>query len=127
MVTLRLCDKTHNHQFSKGIADQSSYIQKKDLPFDNRGHNVSVMAIKAIGTVTENLGDGRQLKVNWTRIDHSHKWYFSTYRNTVSLVMPGTWKTDALIGFTFDGIQQDIELFRNAPQWCERFGNAAVK
>ena len=43
------------------IAIKSSYTRKHGLPFDNRGQNVSVMAIKAIGTVKENLGDGRTL------------------------------------------------------------------
>lgn len=47
------------------IAIKSSYIRKNGLPFDNRGHAVSVMAIKAIGTVIENLGDGKNLKVDW--------------------------------------------------------------
>lgn len=37
------------------IAIKSSFTRKHNLPFDNRGNFVSVMAIKAIGTVTENL------------------------------------------------------------------------
>src|SRR5271169_4453396 len=51
------------------IAIKSSYTRKHDLPFDNRGQTVSVMAIKAIGTVTENLNDGKQVRVNWKRVD----------------------------------------------------------
>lgn len=42
------------------IAVKSSYTRKHGLPFDNRGQSVSVMAIKAIGTITENLNDGRR-------------------------------------------------------------------
>ena len=51
------------------IAIKSSYTRKHDLPFDNRGQTVSVMAIKSIGTVSENLGDGRTLKVDWKPYD----------------------------------------------------------
>ena len=34
------------------IAIKSTYVRKYNLPFDNRGKAVSVMAIKAIGTIT---------------------------------------------------------------------------
>src|SRR5258708_15001259 len=51
------------------IAIKSSYTRKHGLPFDNRGQTVSVMAIKAIGTITENLNDGKLVRVNWTKID----------------------------------------------------------
>ena len=47
------------------ITIKSAYTRKKGVPFVNRGHTVSVMAIKAIGTVIENLGDGKTLKVEW--------------------------------------------------------------
>jgi hypothetical protein len=36
------------------IAIKAAYVRKKDLPFDNRGNTVSVMAIKAIGKITGN-------------------------------------------------------------------------
>lgn len=45
------------------IAIKSTYTRKNELPFDNRGHTVSVMLIKAIGTVIENVGGGNSLKV----------------------------------------------------------------
>ncbi|MYF26366.1 MAG: AAA family ATPase, partial [Acidimicrobiia bacterium] len=48
------------------IAIKSAYTKKNDLPFDNRGQSVSVMAIKAVGEVTGNPGDGQRLKVDWT-------------------------------------------------------------
>ena len=44
------------------IAIKATYTRKKDLPFDNRGQPVSVMAIKATGTVEKNMGDGRLLR-----------------------------------------------------------------
>jgi 5-methylcytosine-specific restriction protein B len=108
------------------IAIKSSYTRKYDLPFDNRGQTVSVLAIKAIGTVTENLGDGRRLKVNWTPLDSPREWYFFTHRGTVWRVLPGDWTTNALIAFTFEDKAQDLSRFRNAPYWRERFGDGAV-
>jgi len=84
------------------------------------------MAIKAIGTVKENLGDGRVLRVEWKPFDPPREWYFYTYRNTVWRVLPGDWTTDALIGFAFEEKPQDISRFRNAPYWRERFGDSTV-
>ena len=119
-------DAVNSIQVGDRIAIKSSYTRKHDLPFDNRGQTVSVMAIKAIGTVKENLGDGRTLKVNWTPFDPPREWYFYTNRSTVWRVLPGDWTTDALIGFTFEQKAQDIDRFRNAPYWRERFGDSAV-
>ena len=119
-------DAVKSIQVGDRIAIKSSYTRKHDLPFDNRGQNVSVMAIKAIGTVKENLGDGRTLKVDWKPFDPPREWYFYTNRSTVWRVLPGDWTTDALIGFTFEEKAQDINRFRNAPYWRERFGDSAV-
>jgi 5-methylcytosine-specific restriction enzyme B len=108
------------------IAIKSSYVRKHRLPFDNRGKSVSVMAIKAIGTITENPGDGLRIKVNWTPVSPQREWYFYTYRSTVWRVLPGDWTTDELIDFTFNDKPQDLNRFRNAPYWRERFGDAGV-
>jgi 5-methylcytosine-specific restriction protein B len=107
------------------IAIKSSYTRKHGLPFDNRDKAVSVMAIKAIGTITENLNDGRRVRVNWTKLDPVREWYFNTHRGVVWRVLPGEWTTDGLIAFAFENKPQDIERFRNAPYWQERFGSAA--
>lgn len=110
-------------QVGDRIAIKSSYTRKHGLPFDNRGHTVSVMAIKAVGTVKENISDGRTLKVAWDPIDTPREWYFYTNRSTVWRVLPGDWITDALIGFAFEEKEQDIKRFRNDPFWRERFGD----
>ncbi len=107
------------------IAIKSSYTRKHGLPFDSRGQAVSVMAIKAVGIITENLNDGKRVKVDWTKVEPVREWYFYTHRGTVWRVLPGDWTTDGLIAFTFDGKPQDIDRFRNAPYWKERFGSAA--
>ncbi|RPI71314.1 MAG: hypothetical protein EHM38_04055, partial [Geobacteraceae bacterium] len=119
-------DTVKSIQVGDRIAIKSSYTRKHALPFDNRGQTVSVMAIKAIGKVKENLGDGRTLKVEWKPFDPAREWYFYTSRITIWRVLPGDWTTDALIGFAFEEKAQDINRFRNAPYWRERFGDSAV-
>jgi len=109
------------------IAIKSSYTRKHDLPFDNRGQSVSVMAIKAIGTVTANQGDGRRVKVDWTQLDARREWYFYTHRGAIWRVLPGDWTSDALIAFAFESKPQDYSRFRNAPYWRERFGDAPAE
>jgi 5-methylcytosine-specific restriction protein B len=104
------------------IAIKAAYTRKLGLPFDNRGLTVSVMAVKAIGTITENLDDGQRVRVDWTPVVPSREWYFYTHRGTVWRVLPGEWWTDALIAFAFDQKPQDIGRFCNAPTWRERFG-----
>ena len=108
-------DTVKSIQVGDRIAIKSSYTRKHDLPFDNRGQTVSVMAIKAIGTVKENLGDGHILNVDWKPSDPPREWYFYTNQSTVWRVLPGDWRKDALIGFTFEEQAQDINRFRNAP------------
>ena len=104
---------------------KKTYTRKHGLPFDNRGHTVSVMLITATGTVRENLGDGRRLRVDWMPVDPPREWYFFTYLGTIWKVSPGEqWRADSLIGFTFDSQTQDIDRFRNHPYWRERFGDA---
>ena len=96
------------------IAVKSAYTRKNELPFECRGQTVSVMAIKAIGTITENLNDGKRVIVDWTKVEPVREWYFYTHRGTIWHVPPGRWQSDALIAFTFDNQPQDIERFRNA-------------
>ena len=119
-------DQVNTIQPGDRIAIKSAYVRRNPdgLPFDNRGHSVSVMAIKATGVVTENIGNGRRLRVRWARVNPPREWYFYTFRATVWEVWPGTWATDQLIGFTFDNYEQDIDVFRNDPYWRQRFGDA---
>ena len=107
------------------IAIKAAFTRKNGLPFDNRGHMASVMRIKAVGTVKENIGDGRFLKVDWTPLAPPREWYFFTYRGTVWKVTPGfnEWQSNSLISFAFDEEKQDIDRFRNHPYWLERFGD----
>jgi 5-methylcytosine-specific restriction protein B len=108
------------------IAIKSTYVRKNNLPFDNKGNAVSTMAIKAIGTVTENPGDGLSVQVKWDQPNPLREWYFYTFRKTVWRVLHGDWAADALISFTFEDKPQDLDRFRNYPFWRERFGDVAV-
>jgi 5-methylcytosine-specific restriction protein B len=106
------------------IAIKAAYTRKRGLPFDNREQTVSVMGIKAIGRVTENVQDGEQVRVDWAALTPVREWYFNTFRATIWRVLPGEWMADGLIAFAFEGKSQDIERFRNEPFWRERFGSA---
>jgi len=119
----RYLDTVRSMQPGDRIAIKATYTRKHGLPFNNRGITVSVMAVKAIGTVVENLGDGRRIKVNWIKPSTQREWYFYTNRLTVWRVLPGNWYSDSLINFAFDGQSQDLDRYRNAPFWKERFGD----
>lgn len=117
-------DLVRSMQPGDRIAIKAAYTRKHELPFDNRNQTVSAMAIKAIGTITENLNDGKRVRVEWTQVDPVREWYFYTNRSTVWQVLPGEWMTDSLIAFAFDDKPQDTDRFCNAPYWRERFGSA---
>ena len=120
-------DVVRSMQPGDKIAIKSSYTRKRELPFDSKGQTVSVMGIKAIGVITRNHGDGRFVDVDWEpRQEPVKEWYFYTNRSTIWLVSPDEWMTEGLVDFTFNGKPQDIDQFRNAPYWKERFGDNAI-
>ncbi len=107
------------------IAIKARYGRRNNLPFDNHGEYVPGMLIKAVGVVKQNMRDGRILRVDWTRVNPPREWYFSMYAQTIHAVYPGEWKTDALIAFTFNKQEQDINRWRNDPQYRDKFGDHA--
>ena len=121
----RLLDVVRSMRPGERIAIKSSYTRKHGLPFDSRGRAVSVMGIKAVGTITENLNDGKRVKVDWAKVEPVREWYFYTHRATIWRVLPGEWMNDALIAFAFDGKPQDVDRFRNEPFWRERYGTTS--
>ena len=122
----RYLDQVRAMRAGDRIAIKSTYTCKHGLPFDSRGRSVSVMAIKAIGTITENLNDGKRVRVDWTAPeDPLREWYFYTYQRTIWRVIPGEWKPDGLLQFAFEGRPQDVDRFRNDPYWRERYGSDA--
>ena len=121
----KLLDMVRAMQPGERIAIKAAYTRKHGLPFDNRGRTVSVMGIKAVGTITENPNDGKRVKVDWAQAEPVREWYFYTHRGTIWRMQPGDWMNDALIAFAFEGKPQDLERFRNEPFWRERFGRVA--
>ena len=111
----RHLDRVKSMQPGDRIAIKYSTTRKHNLPFNAGGRNVSVMGIKAVGTVTNNLGDGRTVGVDWTPVDPPRVWYFYTHRGTIWRVIPGSgtlpWAAEGLIGFAFEGRSQDYDRF----------------
>lgn len=105
------------------IAIKSAYVKKHGLPFDARGQSVSVMAIKAVGTIIENLGDGRRVKVAWDPFRDRREWYFYTWRRTIWRLNRESWLAEGLIDFVFHGKPQDFDRYRNSPFWRDRYGD----
>lgn len=105
------------------VAIKSSYTRKNNLPFYANNNYVSTMAIKAIGTVTNNLMDGKTLEVDWTRVEPKKEWYFSTMRETIWKVErdASEWIFGELLDFTFGNKPQDIRRFLETPYWKERY------
>lgn len=107
------------------IAIKAAFTRLHEMPFDTKGNRVSVMAIKATGTITHNAGDGQNVGVEWDPPAPVREWYFYTNQQTVWRVRPSGWKSNALIDFTFHDAEQDYDDFRNDPYWAERFGDDA--
>lgn len=114
----KIFDKVKTMQVGDRIAIKAVYRQKFNIPFENNGKDVSVMAIKAIGQITENLGDGRTVKVDWTAFDTPKIWYFYTNQQTIWEVKRNDkWLTGALLDFTFNDVPQDYDKFLQDPYW----------
>jgi 5-methylcytosine-specific restriction protein B len=106
------------------IAIRKRVEQKRGLPFNVGGKPVSGMRIKATGTVTENLNDGRTVKVAWDPPFEPRDWYFYAYRYTTTIVEADL-ETEAarrLVDFTFRGKAQDYAWFLAQPYWVEKYG-----
>lgn len=119
----RYLDLVRSMRPGERIAIKAAHTRKRDLPFNANGNTASVMTIKAVGTITENMGDGRRIKVEWSRLPEPKPWYFYTLRLTIHKVVPDNWMRQELIAFTFDGATQDLSRFRNDPFWKGRFGD----
>src|ERR1700730_3438800 len=103
------------------IAIKASFVKKR-VPFEVGGKAVSVMRIKATGTVLDNAGDGRTVKVAWDPQTEPRDWYFYTYRTTIVEADPEAEDGRRLIDFTFRGAPQDYAWFLAQPYWLEKYG-----
>lgn len=100
------------------IAIKSTYVRKKDLPFDAHGRSVSVMLIKATGTITAKHDDGQGVDVEWDAPSEPREWYHYTYQPMIWEVYPSNEMAQRLIRFAFHREPQDYAWFlENLPQW----------
>lgn len=100
------------------IAIKATFVQQHELPFDAWGRRVSVMRIKARGTIVEGTTDGETVKVEWDESFEPRDWYFYTYQPTIWRVGTGKEMSRRLIRFTFFDEEQDIDWFRaNLSRW----------
>lgn len=119
----QLLDQVRSMRAGDKIAVKSTYTRKNGLPFDNHENFVSVMAIRATGTITSNHQDGKRVGVAWDPVPaEPREWYFYTHRSTLWRVDPSNWMGSALIHFAFDGEEQDLDAFRRHPFWKSRYG-----
>lgn len=68
------------------VAIKSVYTRKQGLPFNNAGQIVSCMDVKAVGVVTDNLDDGKNLKINWDNAFQPKTIYLYTYWTTIDRI-----------------------------------------
>ncbi len=106
------------------IAIKASYTRKRGLPFNNRGKTVSCMKIKAIGTIRENLRDGKTVKVDWQITDPPREWFFYTYRVTVVEADSNEDLARRLILFTFADAKQDYDFWLRQPYFAKKYDAA---
>jgi hypothetical protein len=97
------------------IAIKATFVQRNNLPFDAGGRHVSVMRIKATGTIAAPSDDGETVRVDWQSHPTTRDWYFYTYQPTIWQVTPGKEMSRRLIRFAFDGEPQDVDWFLS--QW----------
>ena len=116
------------HEMRPGdrIAIKASFVQKFGLPFDNRGKPVSVMRIKAVGTITENMSDGQTVRVDWRALDPARDWLFYTYRNTLARANLAHQRAKMLVRFAFADSEQDYDFFLKQPYWARKYSEASI-
>jgi 5-methylcytosine-specific restriction protein B len=108
------------------IAIKASFVQKRGLPFEVGGKPVSVMRIKATGTIHQNLNDGRRVKVAWDPPFQPRDCYLFTYRTTVIEADMESEAARRLVDFTFRGVPQDFAWFLAQPYWKQKYGAGPV-
>ena len=109
--TDRHLDEVRQMQPGDRLVIKAATVQSRELPFDARGHSVSKMVLKAVGTVLANRGDGRSVEVEWTPLEPARDWYFYTSMKTLWRLRRDHPLAQRLERFAFDGEPQDFEFF----------------
>lgn len=105
------------------IAVKTSMVQTLGMPFDVGGKRVSVMRIRATGTVLDNLNDGRTVKVAWDPPFEPRDWYFYIYVVPIVEADIDSEQARGLIDFTFRGVPQDYGWWLTQPYWAAKYGS----
>lgn len=100
------------------IAIKSSFVQRRDLPFDNAGKPVSANRFKARGVITR-VGED-EIYVDWEEIAPPRDWYFYTNQRAMWR-LPQVPEAEQLEAFIFEEQPQDYDLFLNMPYWRDRY------
>lgn len=120
--------KSYYTQMTEGdyIILKSSYTRKNDLPFPNPNNiSTSVMRIKAVGVIKENIEDGHNIKVDWIE-DYrtmNKEWYFYTSRVSIWMLDYKTEQNSQLIEFALNNDEQDYSYFLSIDHWKNQFFN----
>jgi len=88
------------------IAIKAAYTQRHNLPFNTHGLTVGCMRVKAVGTVTANPMDGKNLSVDWDADFEPATLYSLQYRKTIERVNYS--KSPQHVRWIFDGEQQPL-------------------
>ena len=111
-------DRVKSIQVGDRIAIKSWWPEKRDLPSPYQDRAAWGMDIQAIGTVTENMGDGVRLRVGWSRVTPARPWYFYAARSPVWAVESWySWNAKELIHFTFENGEQSYGQFLQEGYW----------
>lgn len=111
-------DSVKSMQKGDRIVIKCAYTKKHGLPFENHGRVVGVMGIKAIGIITENHGDGKNISVDWVKVDPIKEWYGDgALRATVHYVRASdSYIKKALLMFTFENMEQDFSVYEDTDE-----------
>lgn len=88
------------------VAIKASFTQIYNLPFNNHGQTVGAMKIKAVGTITVNPGDGRNLSIRWDDDFDPTTIYLYQYWKTIDQIDHK--KYPELIKWIFEGLSQPL-------------------
>jgi 5-methylcytosine-specific restriction protein B len=111
----KLSDRVRRMKPGDRIAIKTSFVQRIGLPFDVGGRPVSVMRIKATGTILENFNDGLKVKVAWDPPFEPRDWYFYFYVAPVVEAHSDSESAGQLLDFAFRGAPQDYAWFLAQP------------
>lgn len=117
----RFSDLVREMRLGDRIAIKSSFVQRRDLRFDNRDVPVSTNRIKATGTIVANPGDGLMVEVDWDPPASPRDWYFYTFRQTLAELDPADESARLLIAFLFHGAAQDYAWWLARPYYAARY------